>query len=220
MAISKLDSQSFEVVIVGNGVLGLSLALTLVRQKVQVALVGEVHRPWAASTAAGAMLGCFGEVTTTLLKSEYGRTKLEFAVRARKQWDSWLADLARDAGDANVFVADGTVVILNTVGVPGIDDANFAAIRESLRHYEEPFEDIDPADIEWLDPEPDARPLRAFYIPNEHAVNAAGVLERLERAFVRLGGKLITEAAVQLKHDRERIEGLTLGSGEDLATRC
>lgn len=200
--------------------LGLSLALTLIRQKVRVALVGETHRPWAASTAAGAMLGCFGEVTTTLLKSEYGRTKLEFAVRARKQWDDWLVNLAKDAGDADIFVADGTVVILNTVGVPGIDDANFVAIRGALHHYKEPFEDIDPAEVEWLDPEPDARPLRAIYIPNEHAVNTAGLLERLERAFVRLDGTLITEAAVQLKHDRGRIEGLTLGSGEELTTNC
>jgi glycine oxidase len=220
MVVNKFDGRAFDVVVIGNGVLGLSLALTLVRQKVRVALVGEAHRPWAASTAAGAMLGCFGEVTTTLLKSEYGRTKLEFDVRARKQWDDWLVRLASDAGDADIFVADGTMVILNTVGLPGIDDANFVAIREALRRYKEPFEDIDPADIEWLDPEPDARPLRAFYIPNEHAVNAAGLLERLERAFMRLDGTLISKAATQLKHNKGRIEGLTLSSGEELATNC
>jgi glycine oxidase len=141
MVVNKFDGHAFDVVVIGNGVLGLSLALTLVRQKVRVALVGEAHRPWAASTAAGAMLGCFGEVTTTLLKSEYGRTKLEFDVRARKQWDDWLVRLASDAGDADIFVADGTMVILNTVGLPGIDDANFVAIREALRRYKEPFED-------------------------------------------------------------------------------
>ncbi|MEK5521656.1 FAD-dependent oxidoreductase [Heyndrickxia sp. FSL W8-0423] len=65
-----------DVVVVGNGVLGLSLALSLVRKKLPVALVGESNRPWAASTAAGAMLGCFGEVTSTLLKSEHGRARI------------------------------------------------------------------------------------------------------------------------------------------------
>lgn len=220
MIAKKSDNRVFDVIVIGNGVLGLSLALTLVRKKVRVALVGEAHRPWAASTAAGAMLGCFGEVTTTLLKSEYGRTKLDFAVRASQLWHSWLADLARDAGDADIVIADGTIVMLNTVGVPGIDDANFAAIRESLCHYNEPFEDIDPSDVEWLDPDPGSRPLRAFFLPNEHAVNAAGLLERLERAFIRLGGTLVVEPVVRLEHDRDQVSGLTLASGEQLSSKC
>ena len=45
MIMSETDRRVFDVVVVGNGVLGLSLALSLVRRELRVALVGEPHRP-------------------------------------------------------------------------------------------------------------------------------------------------------------------------------
>ncbi|WP_242215257.1 FAD-binding oxidoreductase [Bacillus cereus group sp. BfR-BA-01383] len=211
-----LNNRTFDVVVVGNGVLGLSLALTLTRKKLKVALVGESHRPYAATTAAGAMLGTFGEVTATLLKSKHGRLKHDFAVRARNLWDDWLAELEQEIGDADIVCADGTIVMLNTVGLGEIDTANYEAIRTSLQHYNEPFEDIDPVDIEWLDPETTSRPLRALYIPNEHAVDSNKLLDRLERAFIRLGGTLIHEKASGLEYERGQVNALVLSSNERL----
>lgn len=208
------NKNVFDVVVVGNGALGLSLALTLARRKLRVALVGESNRPGAASTAAGAMLGCFGEVTSTLLKSEYGRMKHDFAVRALSLWDDWLEELGDNLGNADIRVADGTVVILNTVGYSKVDDVNFEAIRNSLQEYNEPFEDIDPSDVEWLDPYPNSRPERAIYIPNEHAVNSIKLLQGLEQSFVNIGGTLITEAGVRLERNAGHIEALVLDSGE------
>lgn len=210
-----LKSNSvFDVVVVGNGILGLSLALTLARKNLRVALVGESTRPWAASTASGAMIGCFGEVTSTLLKSEYGRMKHEFAVRARKLWDGWLDELSDNLGHTDIRVADGTVVLLNSVSYSSIDDVNFEAIRKSLQDYGEAFEDIDPADIEWLDPDPNSRPGRAIYIPNEHAVNSINLLQRLEESFIRHGGTLITEPGARLECKAGYVDALILGSGE------
>jgi len=208
------NNNAFDVVVVGNGVLGLSLALTLTRRKLRVALVGETSRPWAASTAAGAMLGCFGEVTSTLLKSEYGRTKHDFAVRALRLWDDWLGEMDDTLGNDNIRVADGTVVILNTVGYSKVDDVNFAAIRKSLQDYNEPFEDINPNDIEWLDPYPSSRPQNAIYIPNEHAVNSIKLLQRLEKSFICLGGTLINEAGIRIENNSGHVDALILESGE------
>lgn len=218
MTASPIDQKTFDVIVVGNGVLGLSLGLTLARRGLGVALIGEEHRPTAASTAAGAMLGCFGEVTTTLLKSEHGKTKMDFGVRASKMWDSWLTELTEDAPGEEIRTADGTVVMLNTVGVSGIDDDNFAAIRKTVQEYDEPFEDVDPADIEWLDPDPNARPLRAMYLPNEHAVNTPELLNRLQAAFVRRGGTLVADTAIQLHHEQNTINGVTLASGDRLSS--
>ena len=151
-------SRVFDVIVVGNGVLGQSLALVLARRRLRVALLGQPNRPWAASAAAGAMLGCFGEVTESLVSNEYGRTKLDLDVRATKLWPDWSGQLAEESGGADVHVANGTIVILNAVGVPGIDDVNYAAIKDELRRYGEPFEDIEPADAEWLDPDPGSTP--------------------------------------------------------------
>jgi glycine oxidase len=217
VARSAETSQTYDVVVAGNGVLGQSLALTLARRGLRVALLGHPDRPWAASAAAGAMLGCFGEVTEALVSSEYGRTKLDLDVQAKKLWPTWSEELAAESGQGNVQVANGTTVILNAVGVRGIDDVNYVAIKEELRRYGEPFEDVEPADIEWLDPDPGSRPQSAFHIPGEHAVNAAMLLEELAQAYVHAGGTVIAEPAARVEYSHGRVTGVVLASGARLA---
>jgi glycine oxidase len=207
----------YDVIVVGNGVLGQSLALTLARQRIRVAMVGQPHRPWAASVAAGAMLGCFGEVTRSLVSSKYGRAKLDLNIRAAKLWPEWSQELAADSGNDNVRTANGTMVILNAIGLPGIDDANYAAIKEELCRYGEPFEDIAPEDADWLDPDPLARPLSALYIPGEHAVNAELLLNELNVAFLRAGGTALPELAVRVEYSRGKVDGIVLASGTRLS---
>ncbi|MFB9542696.1 FAD-dependent oxidoreductase [Micromonospora sagamiensis] len=56
------SSGHYDVVVVGNGVVGSSIAFELSRRGARVARIGEPNRKYAASTASGAMLGCFGEV--------------------------------------------------------------------------------------------------------------------------------------------------------------
>ncbi|WP_406254064.1 NAD(P)/FAD-dependent oxidoreductase [Streptomyces chartreusis] len=209
--------RTFEVLVVGNGVLGLSLGLTLARRGTKVAVLGRTDRPWAASTAAGAMLGTFGEVTSTLIASEQGRAKLDLGVQATRLWDDWLDQLAEDTGEHDdLRCADGTVMLLNSVGVPGIDSANYAAIRKTLDEYKEPYEDIDPAELGWLDPDPLARPLMGMFIPGEHAVDSGRLLARLQSALLKAGGTLLDGFGESLVTEGERIAGVKLTSGDTL----
>lgn len=46
--------KNFDVIVVGNGVLGLSLGLVLARRGQDVAVLGKPHRPFAGTTASGA----------------------------------------------------------------------------------------------------------------------------------------------------------------------
>lgn len=209
--------EAYDVAVVGNGVLGLSLALSLARRGSRVAVIGEPSRPWAASTAAGAMLGCFGEVTSTLLESAGGRAKLDLAVRATERWPAWLAALAEDIGaedgGTDLRVADGTFVLLNAIGVPGIDTANYKAIKAALNSYDRKYEDLDPADVPWISPDAAGRPFEAMYLPDEHAVNSALLLKRLEQAITLRGGRIVAELATGVLQDRDRASGVTLASG-------
>ncbi|WP_274034298.1 NAD(P)/FAD-dependent oxidoreductase [Streptomyces sp. MMBL 11-1] len=211
------NSTGFDVVIAGNGVLGLSLAWVLAQRGKRVAVLGEPNRPWAGSAAAGAMLGCFGEVTTSLLATEHGRAKLELGMEATKLWPQWLAELEDGTEGAGVKTAEGTTVVLNTIGTAEIDDANYNAIRAELTRYSEPFEDVEPADLDWVDAEPISRPLKAFHIPGEHAVDAAALLERLESAAVRAGVVLVPESATRVEYRGERVTGIVTSSGRTIA---
>jgi glycine/D-amino acid oxidase-like deaminating enzyme len=209
----------YDALVVGNGALGLSLSLVLARRGLRVACAGEASRPRAASAAAGAMNGCFGEVTPSLLCSEYGRLKLAMDVRATEMWDEWEASLVEESDETSIRIARGTVVILNTIGVPEIDTAGYRSIRQALTEYKEPFEDLDPEDIDWLAPVPTARPLKAMFIPGEHAVNPPALLRALTTAFARSGGTLIDSPVSELLLTGDGVTGVRLPTGETLASR-
>ncbi len=207
---------AFDAVIAGNGVLGLSLGLELVRQGARVAVLGAPSRRWAATTASGAMLGCFGEATSALLGSAPGRLKLELGIRAVSLWDGWLEGLreSADSDSEGLVTASDTVVLLNSVGTGDVDDRNFASIHSALDQYAAPYDDIDPTDIAWLDPEPTARPLRAVRIHGERAVDSGLLLHLLEAAFVRAGGVLVPEPADRVEVRAGHAIGLVTESGE------
>ncbi|VVM65737.1 hypothetical protein PS645_01508 [Pseudomonas fluorescens] len=150
----------------------------------------------SASKAAGAMNGCFGEITSGLLASEFGRLKLNMDLQAQRLWSNWAERLATSSGDyTSLFTAIGTHVLLNTAGMHEVDTVNFDIIQSILRDCGEPFEVVDPAKLEWLKPSNLVRPLRGLHIPNEHSVNSHLLLEKLDAAFVAEGGILKNENA-------------------------
>lgn len=211
-SLPDLDRR-FDVLVVGNGALGTSLSLELARRSLRVACVGEIHRPRAASEAAGAMNGCFGEVTPSLLASEYGRLKLDMDVRATALWKDWETGLLADSAEERIRIRNGTTVILNTIGVPAIDTAGYDSIRRALDEYREPYEDVDPEDIDWLDPVPTSRSLKALHIPGEHAVDTPALLRALNAAFLHAKGTLVDANVQAVQANSSRVTGVQLCDG-------
>jgi glycine oxidase len=192
--LSHIDRAARDVVVVGNGAVGLFLGLELARRGVAVMVVGESGRRFGASVAAGAMLGCYGEIGPSTFDTPFGRAKFELDRLATQRWPKildLLADFSGERSGSGFLTATGTLLIHNTIGHPQIDDDAMLCIRGALEAHAEPFEDVDAADSEWLDPQPTARPLRALYLPNEHAIDPVRVLKALESALVRAGGELV-----------------------------
>ncbi|WP_433871550.1 peptide chain release factor N(5)-glutamine methyltransferase [Saccharopolyspora sp. CA-218241] len=212
--------NGFDVLVVGNGALGSSLAVELAGRQASVALVGPAHRPYAASTAAGAMLGCFGEVTTSLLDNAHGMAKFDLDIKAKDVWPEWLETLSDGTSDGReILSATGTTVLLNSVGTGPIDSGNFAAIRAMLDKHAEPYEKVEPDDIGWLDPDPNSRPLEALHIPGEHAVDSGRLLRRLERTASDRGAHVVDARATSLITEAGEIRGVVLDDGEQLTAR-
>ena len=207
-----------DIAVVGNGAIGTSIAFELARRGHRVTLIGEAGRPFAASAAAGAMLGCFGEVTSSMLATEDGRAKLAVDHDATALWPAWDADLAAASGDGgSLYAARGTTVVLNTMGTAAVDSANFRAIETALREYDEPYESVDPADLDWFAPDELARSLCALHIPGEHAVDADRLLSTLTRAFTAAGGTIIDGSARQVEVSGDRVTGVRLAGGDVIA---
>jgi len=204
-----------DVVVIGNGAVGASIAFELVRRGHRVTRVGPGARTFAASTAAGAMLGCFGEVTSSMLTSTSGRAKLALDFKARKEWKDWDRELSELSGTSDsLFMADGTVVVLNTMGTAFVDSQNFRAIEAMLEEYKEPYELIDPEQIDWFAPDELARALRGIHIPGEHAVDAHRLLNRLDTAFKALGGDIVDSEASSIDILGGNVTGVRLGNGD------
>jgi glycine/D-amino acid oxidase-like deaminating enzyme len=213
-----VTSSNADIVVVGTGAVGTSIAFELRRRGHRVTLVGERTRPFAASVVAGAMLGCFGEVTTSTLASPSGRAKLATDYRARTEWPRWDDELSAASGiDESVFAAEGTVVVLNSMGTATVDSANFNAIEATLRQYDEPFESVDPEELDWFSPDELARAMRAIHIPAEHAVDASLVLAKLARAFVAAGGSEVDASAREVEVRGGRVTGIRLANGDLLS---
>jgi glycine/D-amino acid oxidase-like deaminating enzyme len=205
-----------DVVVVGNGLIGQAIVYELCHRDptVNVTLVGPSSRTGGASAAAGAMLGCFGEVSKLSLASEPGRAKFALAREARKRWPAIIERLNAERTETPpITTVEGTYVILN--GRSGsLDSDNFRALERALIAHGEPFERVD--DIPGLDPVPDSRPLAAVHMPNEPAVDARTVLARIEASNRQLGAKVVYTTVERLVASSDRVTGVELRDGRDL----
>lgn len=202
------------VVIIGNGALGLFLADELIERQVgPVVVVGPSHRDTGASQAAGAMLGCFGEVTTESLRTDAARTRFEFGLAAHDRWPEALRRLAEFAPSGQPLQsATESHIILNAVSAE-LDTVNFAAMIDALDQYGKPWVEIDPKDIPGYNPRTESRALRAIHLPTEGAVNARAVLTALERRLRRNGAILVDQTVRRLVGDDEEVTAVELDDG-------
>jgi glycine oxidase len=208
----------FDVLIIGNGILGTSTAYALALQDptLRIAVVGPYPRLGGATVAAGAMLSCFAELDKFSFSSKYSLNKFTMARQSAKQWPSWLNQInATLALKDQVTINPGTFVLLNTKAGRR-EDENFSAISETLKYYKEPHEAVDPAKIPGIYPLDDARPLRALYLPNEGALNPYQLLAALEKASVQNGVVFLDASVNKILLDKERAVGIETELGEIL----
>lgn len=213
-AANTTTPEQAEVVIVGNGALGLFLADELMERRAgSVVVVGPSHRDAGASKAAGAMLGCFGEVTSESIRTDAARTRFEMGVHAHDRWPDVLRRLEEYSSTGfPLQVATETHVVLNAIGAE-LDTVNFEAMIKALDAYGKPWSPIDPLEIPGFKPRTDARALRAIHLPEEGAVDARGVLAALEARLEAVGATLVDHTVRRLVGSAGVVTGVELDDG-------
>ena len=78
---------TFDVAIIGNGIIGTMIAYRLSKMKNSVALIGPKNRKGSASMAAGAMLNVFGEIDYDIENNDYLKRKINLGILATKKWN-------------------------------------------------------------------------------------------------------------------------------------
>ena len=210
------ESLEADVVVVGNGALGLFLADELASRNSskKIVVVGPRDRSGGASQAAGAMLGCFSEVTTDTLQTEAGRARFEIGVGSHALWESTLKRLQVNApNNKPLKVADDTYVILNSSG-SDLDSIHLDAIIDALQVYDKPWEEVDASKIRGLNPKPSCRAFRAIRLPEEGAVDARAVLSALETRLQASGVALVDQSVKKLHCSDGKMQSVELDDGK------
>ncbi len=179
--------DQFDLIIVGNGILGASVAFELQRREpgLQIAIVGPTARPGSATAAAGAMLNAFAELDAGMLAHPLHRYKFDLAHQATRAWPDWLEAVREAAGTSDgPAIAYGTYILKNMVADEQDDDA-YRAIKAALAEFQEPHDIVTPKDIAGYAPAVTGRAIEAIYIPAEGSIQPRQLLATFDQAFAR-----------------------------------
>lgn len=200
-----------DVVIIGTGVLGFSTALSMLQEDptLNLTLIGRKAKKGSATLAAGAMLGCYGEITETHLNTLHGKIKFDCSLKAKQMWDNWITFVNEKAKD-NKKINKGTFIVNNSIS-GNIDSKNYRTIKKVLLDNNEPFEEINFEDIPGINTLENNRALQTIYIPEEGYLCGQTWLDTLEKAALSYKGFCHVDSEVlKLNVSKNKIHNVTL----------
>jgi Glycine/D-amino acid oxidases (deaminating) len=170
------NKKSFDVIVVGGGILGQSIARELALAAINVLLIyPSDHGGDSATLAAGAMIGAFGELTARTADFK-DRQKLEFRIRAQERHPAWLDSLREESGQ-EIYTTRGLFMIGNNGGRE--DRANLKRIKAELDAYDKASEWVEPSDVPGLSPHDSYLAHHALFIRDDLTVDSAQLLSAL-----------------------------------------
>lgn len=200
-----------DAVVLGGGAIGIAVTYSLLRAGADVVSVFPTSGDRvAASRAAGAMLGAFGEITA----DDAGPQRIEFELRleAQRQYPEWLREIA-DRSGRTVHQAWGTFIVANNEGVR--DRASIRRIEQEAGRVGEPAEWVDAEDVPGLKPSPHQAPHLCLHLPNEHSVDSEQLLDALRACAATFAGWThLDDAAVAARRESSAWTVTTKGGRE------
>jgi glycine oxidase len=199
-----LQEKSYDAVVVGAGLIGLSCAWRAAQRGMSVIVL---DRSWPGAGASGVAAGMLAPVT----EAEFGEEDLlRSNLASRERWPGFAAELEERTGMATHYRDSGAVVV-----AADRDDA------EELRRLHA-FQRALGLEAEWLPPrecrrlEPGLSPRigGGILAPQDGEVDPQAVVRALVTALREAGGEILSGAEVaSVEHDGRRVTGVrTSGS--------
>lgn len=203
------SAQHFDVIVIGSGAVGLSVANELVQQSLKIALISPQEQDGVASLAAGAMIDAFGEIET--LHSEYEHKKLCLEVEAQRCYPEWLKSITERSGK-EVFQRQGLFIIGNNGG--DFDQDRLKLMREQLKVHAEAYEQVDPREVPGLKPNIQYPAYDALFIKEAMTVDTTELLPALEEAIKQSGScERINDRAIAVEPEHRDWQVTTQNHG-------
>jgi glycine oxidase len=205
--VSKTPERSFDVVVVGGGIIGLSCAWRAARRGARVALVERSRPPAGATRVAAGMLAPVGELA-------FGEPELlKMTLAAAELYPGFVAELEEASGVPTGYRRDGAL----HVALDRDEAAELRRLHELQRSLGLGAEWLPPRRCRGLEPGLTPSFNGGVHAPGEASVDpralAAALLSGLEAA----GVELLTGAGVEAAlREGERIAGVRTESGVEL----
>lgn len=194
-----------DVVIVGGGAIGLSIAWRTKERGLDVAVIDERFGHGASWAAAG-MLAPITEV-------HYGEeTLLEINLESSRRYPRFAAELAAASGRDVGYRQSGTLIV-----APDGDD--FAALNELFAFQGRLGLDVrrlKPSEARSLEPALAPSIRGAFFVEGDHHVDNRLLVGALEEACRRSGVELLAAVAEEVITTGDRVTGVRLAGGRGL----
>lgn len=206
------------VVIIGNGILGLTSAYRLIKRdpSIKITIIGPHDNKGCASLAAAAMFNSFAEIDGYTATNEIEFQKFLFNKASTPLWPSLLLEIAEESG-LKLEYGFGTFIINNHAS-DGLEDENFDSIIKMLKQFNEEFEIVVPASIPKYKPSSMCRAARAIYINKEGWVNPKLLFEALNKILLKSEKvKFVDGYCKSLqKNNKNKIEHVILENGDKI----
>jgi glycine oxidase len=206
------QDQPIDVVVVGGGVIGLSIAWRAAQAGMSVTLLERDRAGEGASHVAAGMLAPVAEVEF----GAGGRRLLELGLRSLAIWPAFASDLETCTGVSLGLMKTGTLLVAR-------DDDDARELERQLDFRQSlglAVRRLRPSDARELEPALAPTVRLALEAPDDHSVDPRLVLAALTRACAQAGVDMRAHssvARVELDDTQSRVLGVSLATGERVA---
>jgi glycine oxidase len=202
-----VEGHSYEVVIVGGGIIGLTVAWRLARLGADVTVIERDTLGGATSHVAAGMLAPVAEVEF----GAAGRRLLDLGLCSAEMWPEFASELEQASGSQVGLRRTGTLLLAR-------DEDEVAELERSLafrRSLGLNVERLRPSQAREREPALAPTLRLALALPDDHAVDPRQVTEALRLVCEAVGVRLREHASVaSLLLDGGRVQGVRLDEGE------